>query len=230
MPQGFRKAGEQVLGQWQNFIPRGPDGQPMGHGGGIGDTLNFVQSREISAKDETGRLSLGPQGFNLQAGQRADDPGWSMSLGPGSASYQRGGLGVGGTWSRINPSGYVQLGPVRLSGGYGMAPGATSVPGGTEQQRRHQGGWGEASFQGYQEAVSRGMASSPNKPGGWGQISFQAGGPAPQMMAPDVAGQLDAAVAPWATPQQEVPLPSAREEMNAQLERRRREDPNWWRP
>lgn len=173
------------------------------HGRGVAPLLGALQHGRLSGSDDTGSISAGPQGFRLTRGGREEPPQWELdvSLPSQSASLQAGAVGVGGSWSKDRPSGFLSVGPVRLEGGYNRS--SAALPG------------------------------NPAGAGGWGQVSFQVGNPDESARTPmgDPVSVMDRAVAPFVDSGPSEPqLPSARDVLDAQLQRRRSQDPNWFRP
>jgi hypothetical protein len=85
-----------------------PQMPTTGHISEVNPLINFIDTRSLTHGDETGSVSIGPSGFNVQSAQ-----GWNANLGPGGLTLDSG----KGLSARVNPRGAgVNLGPVGVQG------------------------------------------------------------------------------------------------------------------
>lgn len=196
----------------------------MDHAGPFAPLMGLVQGGGLSGEDGTGRVSAGPQGFSLTRRGKDGRDDWNLSVNPMRQSLQLGNRDVGASvnWNANSPSGGLRLGNVRLSGGYGQAPGGSGTPvprSGTDGQFLDDG-------------IGRNQPAKDllpaGQPGHWGRIDFTVGQPGMAISAEAIPGIARAkgaqAVAPWEAAQ---PM-SARDALNAQLKDYEARNPYFW--
>lgn len=205
----FKGLQQAALENWKATLPRTEAGSPMDHGGGLGLIPGFVQGRGFAFGDsEKGeRVSVGPGGFSLSRrgesmppGTGTGERGFALQVGPSSASIGSGDFQIGGNWGK-SPSAFIEAGPVRASGGYGVAP--------------------VAALMGDNHDLA-----GPGKPGAWGMLEYQSRPSAPPSWSP--ASAVERAVRPYeesapAEPRGETPG----EFLDKQLRGLDDRDPGW---
>lgn len=183
------------------------DGKPLNHGGEAGAALGMaeemVAGRGLRAGDETGSVGIGPMGLEIS---KSGENGWEASLAPEGASFSKGDVSVSGTWGD-GWSGEIGLGPVRIGGGYGMAPTPTQ-PGYAQLDRN----W---------RTVDGAMEQKPSY---WGQVGVKLGG------QPQKPSGLPPSMRPTATTEGEPAVSPARQALEEQVRLYRQSNGNWWRP
>lgn len=223
--------GRSLMDQWESWIPRDELGRPVNHAGPFDALMGFAQGGGLFGEDETGRVSAGLQGFSVTRRGRDGRDAWNLSVDPAGQSLQVGGkdISAGVNWNSSSPSGELRLGSLRLSGGRGQAPGGSGTMIAPAVNR---GGFlddGLGRSQGSDAPIPAG------RPGNWGRIDFRVGQPAmgiPEEMISGLAEmKSNQAVAPFAVggaPERSVP--SARDELDAQLLDYRNRNQYWYRP
>lgn len=245
MPSGQRAAGDfrsgagqlgrKLLGEWESFVPRDELGQPMQHAGPFAPLMGFLGGGGFSAVDETGTIEAGPGGIRLSRTGEDGRPAWSAAINPAvqGVEFQKGDVGASLNWNDGQPSGRLKLGNVVFSGGTGIAPGGSGqalAPG--APQERYGTGFLEDGISDRRQSGA--MPPPPGQPGAWGRIDVSFGGKrgmGPPSLLPMRAGSAVArAVSPFEQAVVEQSQPTAREELELQIDQYRRANPYWYRP
>ena len=129
------------------LMHRGPASEMLGLAEGL------IGGQGVRASDETGSVGIGPSGLQIS---KPGKSGWDLSLGPNSASIRKGDLGIDGGWGSGSWNAGVSLGPVRLEGGYGVAP-TPMAPVGYQPGSPEPGGWGQVRFELGGKSAPRGI-------------------------------------------------------------------------
>jgi len=92
---GFQKILNQVTSNPAVFTPGYDPMKGMsGHAEPFGQLLNVINTKTLTGADDTGAVSIGPGGINLQSKN-----GWSGHINPQGAGINFGPVGVQGTWA-----------------------------------------------------------------------------------------------------------------------------------
>lgn len=245
MPSGQRAAGDfrgvagqlgrSLMDEWESFVPRDEMGQPIQHGGPFAPLMGFVNGGGFSAADETGTIEAGPSGIRLTRMGKDGRDEWSAAVNPAvqGVEFKKGDVGASLNWNDGQSSGRLKLGNVVFSGGTGIAPGGSGqalTPG--APQGRYEAGFLEDGISDRRQSGA--MPPPPGQPGAWGRIDVSFGGKRRMSQAsllPMRAGSAVArAVSPFEQAVVEQSQPTAREELESQIDQYRRANPYWYRP
>lgn len=243
MPSGQRAAGDfrsaagqlgrKLLNKWESFVPTGEKGKPMQHAGPFAPLMGFLGGGGFSAADETGTIEAGPSGIRLSRRGKGGRPAWSAAVNPAvqGIDFEKGDVGASLDWAGGQPSGRLRLGNVVLSGGTGIARGGSgqALAPGAPQGPYHQGFLEDGISDRRQSSA---MPPPSGQPGAWGRIDVSLGGGQRGMplLPMQVESTVTKAVSPFEQAVVEQSQPTAREELELQIDQYRRANPYWYRP
>jgi len=221
-PQALlQKAKSSLTDNWRNALPTDMMGQPLEYDPAAGNVLNTLRSGQINAADDTGSISVGPQGIylsnrnNTSENLQKESDIWNLEINPltRAGSFSKGDFGIGGTFGQ-DKSGFIRKGPVRIDAGYGQTPVYSPSP-------------AVAPYGSYQ------TRATGNEP--WAKLSLELGDTNRMMQpVPDMAAKFaveNAIQRDLPKQVQEEPAgESVKEYANAFLKDYMDKNEDWWRP